>query len=124
MALGYDLAAFTPLTLSEEDKQNLEIFSKKLKNSAMPWFGRYLTLRQNPTEIYEGTRSALVLASYYRDLKGEKALQRAKVHISRYAHGKDYHRVLRKKAKNLISQLKNQVPELEARICVDSAPVP
>ena len=122
--MGYELAGFTKLELAKQDVLNLAEFAKETKKGGMAWFMRHLPLRQDPKKLYPGAKAALVLGMYYRDLGGEEALKKAKVHIARYAHGKDYHRVLRKKAKQLLRILKKNIPELEARICVDSAPVP
>ena len=124
LTLGYDLVGFTGLELTQEDRLNLEKFAKETKKGGMAWFMRRLLLRQVPKKLYPEAKSALVLGLYYRDLCGEEALKKAKVQIARYAHGRDYHRVLGKKAKRLLGILKKKIPELKARICVDSAPVP
>lgn len=124
LALGYELAGFTKLSLAKKDRLNLIKFAKQTKKGSMSWFARNLLLRQRPKELYPGAKGALVLGTYYRYLKSEAVLKKAKVHIARYAHGRDYHRVLRKKAKRLLSILRKHIPALEARICVDSAPVP
>ena len=124
LTLGYELLGFTKLELAKQDRLNLEKFAEETKKGAMAWFVRYLFLRQDPKKLYPEAKNALVLGLYYRDLESEEILKKAKVQIARYAHGKDYHRTLRKKAKRLVNILKKNIPELQARICVDSAPVP
>ncbi len=43
--------------------------------------------------------------------------------ISRYAYGEDYHKVVRRKLKALVNDLKKEIGEFNARVFVDSAPV-
>jgi epoxyqueuosine reductase len=43
--------------------------------------------------------------------------------ISRYAWGDDYHDVLRRGLRQLDSRLRERHPEMESRICVDTAPL-
>ena len=43
--------------------------------------------------------------------------------ISRYAYGEDYHKVVRRKLKALVRDLKEEIGDFNARVFVDSAPV-
>jgi epoxyqueuosine reductase len=43
--------------------------------------------------------------------------------ISRYAFGEDYHKVVRRKLKALVNDLKKEIGDFNARVFVDSAPV-
>ena len=43
--------------------------------------------------------------------------------ISRYAYGEDYHKVVRRKLKALVSELKKEIGDFNGRVFVDSAPV-
>ena len=43
--------------------------------------------------------------------------------ISRYAYGEDYHKVVRRKLKALVTDLKKELGDFHARVFVDSAPV-
>ena len=43
--------------------------------------------------------------------------------ISRYAYGEDYHKVVRKKLKALVAELREEIGDFHARVFVDSAPV-
>ena len=83
----------------------------------------------SPKKIYIENKNfykgAIVLSTYYRDISSEKVLLNSKVRIARFAHGKmDYHKVLRKKAKILLTEIKKKNPEFEGRVCVDSVPIP
>ena len=43
--------------------------------------------------------------------------------ISRYAYGEDYHKVVRRKLKALVSDMKKELGDFHSRVFVDSAPV-
>jgi epoxyqueuosine reductase len=43
--------------------------------------------------------------------------------ISKYAYGEDYHKVVRRKLKELVAELKKEVGDFHGRVFVDSAPV-
>ncbi len=120
----YDLAGFASLGLAPADRENLERFAADGYAAGMSWFAEHLELRQNPAELFPGGESALVLGVYYRDLEMESALESASRKVSRYAGGRDYHRLLRKKGKRLLAALRELQPQLNGRIVVDSAPVP
>jgi epoxyqueuosine reductase len=50
-------------------------------------------------------------------------LTEASFKISRYAFGEDYHKVIRRKLKALVNDLKKEIGDFNARVFVDSAPV-
>ena len=122
--LDYDLVGFSNLMLDEEDRKHLTEFYLDNSTTDMAWFGRHLQLRLFPSQILPQAKGAIVLGLYYRDQKSETSMEQARVRVARYAHGRDYHRVLHKKGKKLIRLLQTEIPWLEARVCVDSAPVP
>ncbi|MCR9144938.1 MAG: tRNA epoxyqueuosine(34) reductase QueG [bacterium] len=121
---GYDLAGFSPLRLPEQDRNNLERFAREGYAAGMDWFVRHLDLRTDPARLFPGGESALVLGTYYRDQNMEAALAKSRRRVSRYAGGRDYHRLLRKKGKRLLEALREIDPGIDGRIVVDSAPVP
>ena len=43
--------------------------------------------------------------------------------ISKYAYGRDYHKVLRNKLKKLFTKIRDKIGEVEGRVFVDSAPI-
>ncbi|MCB1326901.1 MAG: tRNA epoxyqueuosine(34) reductase QueG [Spirochaetales bacterium] len=120
---GFDLFGCASLVLPPEDQKNLEAFGKGPLGD-MRWFLDTLELRINPARILPGARSAVVLGIYYRDRESEEFHSSAAVRVSRYAVGRDYHRVLRKKGKELAVRMQQRWPQAKARLVVDSAPVP
>jgi epoxyqueuosine reductase len=85
------------------------------------------TKRSRPAELVPGTLSVISLSMNYlpplaRDswqvlAKGERAF------ISRYALGRDYHKVLRNRLAKLADKIREAVSEFDGRVFTDSAPV-
>lgn len=87
--------------------------------AGMDYLHRNKELRYNPVEIQLGTKSVLVLGlNYYTNEIPEMEFS-----VSKYALGRDYHKLIKSKLKSLVRKLKIDFPELEARPFVDSAPV-
>jgi len=67
-------------------------------------------------------RSVVVLATnYFTPHDHSDDPDRGK--ISRYAWGDDYHDVVRENTQTLLDRLKVEDPEIEGRVCVDTAPM-
>lgn len=86
----------------------------------MSYMENHFDLRVDPRKLVPGARSVItLLMNYYPDQRptfdGPK--------VSAYAWGKDYHKVIRKKLKQLLGELRSEVGEITGRGFVDSAPV-
>lgn len=121
---GYELARVAPVEIPETDRQNLLDFLEQGRHASMGYMGNHTRIRLNPGQIMEDARSVIVLGSLYRNGFYNEKVDELPVKISRYAVGKDYHKVLRKKGKQLLASIKEIHPGVEGRITVDSAPVP
>ena len=78
--------------------------------------------RQDIRQIMPAAKSIICVAlNYYTDHQRPAGEQYAK--ISRYGWGRDYHRVLTKKLKQLCEWLQVQDEEIEARLYADTGPV-
>lgn len=95
----------------------------------MTFLERNQNLRQSPEELHPGTLRVISLrydylpqnAGFASTLKDPQT-----ANISRYALGRDYHKLLRKKLDNLCKQLRSKIEEnfnFDYRVFVDSAPV-
>ncbi|GAB4176484.1 MAG: tRNA epoxyqueuosine(34) reductase QueG [Calditrichia bacterium] len=86
----------------------------------MSWYVKILDQRINIRNYFPGIRSVVVfLMNYRHDCRQHDAGFK----IASYAHGKDYHKVLRKKINRIAKKIKEVVPELQYKISVDSSPV-
>lgn len=93
------------------------------RHGTMAWMENYLEKRLDITKLYPEAQSVVSVALNYYSPQQHSA-DKATGKISRYAWGeKDYHTVLKKRLKQLLRQLKEQVPGLEGRLFVDTAPI-
>ncbi|MCD6377488.1 MAG: tRNA epoxyqueuosine(34) reductase QueG [Planctomycetes bacterium] len=65
--------------------------------------------------------SIICLAISYAPFDREETS--ARFWIARYARGRDYHRILHKRCKRIVSEISKLVSGLFSRICVDTAPL-
>jgi epoxyqueuosine reductase len=110
----------------KEDMEHLERkFRAWVKNgyhAKMNWFTNTLEKRINVKKYFPEARSIVVfMTSYYHEESNEH--KDAPYKIARYAHGKDYHKVLKKKLQKLIKELLAGIEGIQYRITVDSSPM-
>lgn len=84
-------------------------------NGTMQYLERNCDKRYNPTLLVEGCRSIVVAALNYAPENPVEA-------ISRYAQGKDYHKVVKERLFMLLKSI-NEVTPCHGRAFCDSAPV-
>ena len=82
---------------------------------------RYFEERIDPRRLLGEARSIIVMLYNYAPAKD--AFHEKEVKIAKYAYGRDYHRVLRKKLKRFVGEMRKTIGNVEARPFVDSSPV-
>ncbi len=87
----------------------------------MSYMERNFDLRTNPQLLHPETKS-IISFSYNYFIKEEEETE-FNLKISKYARGRDYHKVVKNKLKLIIKWLQNEVGDINARGFVDSAPV-
>lgn len=115
-ACGISKAAYLP-----EDADRLSKWLQEGKQAEMKYMENHFEKRTDPRKLLENAKSVIsVLYNYYP----EKQLPETNNYkISKYAYGTDYHFVLKRKLKDLIAVINTEVPNMNARAFVDSAPV-
>jgi len=88
-------------------------------HASMDYMARNVDKRLRPELLVDGARSVICLAVSYAPPQGDQA----EGAIARYARGRDYHKVLKKRCIALMDRLRRIAPEFEGRAFVDSAPV-
>lgn len=88
----------------------------------MKWMNKYQSIRLAPHTI-EPFGNTIIIGAYPYHTKAPAGWTDRRP-ISNYAWGKDYHVVLRKKLKEILSQMKVYFPKIESRLFVDTAPIP
>jgi epoxyqueuosine reductase len=91
-------------------------------HGTMKWMQDYADKRQDIQKLMPGARSVICVAhNYFTQEKHSQNPSHGK--ISRYAWGKDYHKVMNKKLKALLLEIKKLDSHIHGRLCVDTAPV-
>lgn len=100
----------------------LESWLAKGMHGQMSWMENYLEKRQDVQQLYPEARSVIVVAhNYYTPAKHSEDKNTAK--ISRYAWGKDYHKIIKKKLKQILGQMRELDPQIQGRVFCDTAPI-
>ncbi len=124
--LGFDQVGFTGVELSR-DEAHLERWLALARHGEMQYMARHGTRRSRPAQLIEGTRSVISVRMDYLPEHARDAQQVLedpdRGYISRYALGRDYHKVLRKRLARLASEVSELIGTFGYRVFVDSAPV-
>ncbi len=92
------------------------------RHGGMNWMENYLEKRLDVTALYPEARSVISVAhNYFTPHKHSRDKSAGK--ISRYAWGKDYHKIIKKKLKELLREIKKLDDSIDGRLFVDTAPI-
>ena len=115
MACGISKAEFL-----EEEATGLEQWLKHGYHGEMTWMENHFDERLDPRKLVPGAKSVIsVLLNYFPE-KGQAA---DAPKISKYAYGRDYHKVIRGKLKRMLAGIHQEIGQVHGRGFVDSAPV-
>ena len=105
--------------------ERLAAFVAQGRHGQMGWMADRMAWRGNPTALWPAARSVVMLAEAYSPQHDPLAVLQQKDHaaISVYAHGRDYHDLVKKRLKAVGRWLIDQVPGSEIKVFVDTAPV-
>jgi epoxyqueuosine reductase len=120
--LGFEKVGIVPATALTEEGARLREWLERNFHGQMNYMAREPEPRADPRLLLPSARSVVCVAlNYYRPEPHSESPETGK--ISRYAWGDDYHDVLRDKLKALFDWIKERVPDVEGKICVDSSPM-
>jgi len=118
---GFSFVGIARAGYMEDEARRLEAWLEEGRNGKMRYMETHFDLRTDPTKLVPGARSVVSLMyNYFTEKKQEDPLAPK---MSIYAYGEDYHRVLRRKLKQLLADLRTEFGEIEGRCFVDSAPI-
>jgi epoxyqueuosine reductase len=92
----------------------------------MNWMAQHGQKRTRPAQLQPGTVSIIsARMDYFPDaVQAESVLQNPQqAYVSRYALGRDYHKLLRKRLQQLAHRIEQAIGPFGYRVFVDSAPV-
>ena len=98
-----------------------ENWLKKGYHAGMDYLANNLDKRYSPSAICDNAKSVICLLVSFSPSQAETN-PRNKL-IASYAQGRDYHKVLKKRAHNLCDAIKKVAPSFEGRAFVDTAPI-
>jgi epoxyqueuosine reductase len=95
------------------------------RHGTMDYLAADLDLRLDPRGVLQGARSFIVVADQYaRRGPGEDAARgRPFGRIARYARGRNYHEVMKRRLHALADELREATPGSDFRTCVDTVPI-
>lgn len=118
MELGFDDIGFSEVKrLDHLDKPFTNWLSMGY-HGEMKWLENNFEKRLDPARIFPGAKTIISLISWYHSEDYVDGCG-----VSRYAVGRDYHKVLKKKGQELINFMNEEIGSVQARAFVDSAPI-
>ena len=123
--LGFSQLGITDIDLSEHE-QALEKWLANDYHGNMDYMARHGLMRARPAELEPGTVRAISVRLDYLPTNAKCARTlKAKDHayISRYALGRDYHKLMRKRLQQLGKKITEYCEHFNFRPFVDSAPI-
>ena len=122
---GFADAAIAPLSL-EGDHAHLERWLAEGMHGGMEYMARDTRMRAEPARLRPGTLSAISARLEYQppaDAAEANLADGERAYISRYALGRDYHKLMRARLKRLAERISAEVTPHGYRVLADSAPV-
>ena len=123
--LGFQEVGITDVNLKQHE-DNLQRWLDNKYHGEMDYMEKHGMKRARPDELLPGTLRVISARMDYlpEDAQFATTLKnKNSAYISRYAVGRDYHKVLRKRIKQLGQKIEQQMGQLGYRPFVDSAPI-
>jgi len=124
--LGFARTGITDTNLSKAGEQ-LKVWLGKNYHGSMHYMQSHGSKRYRPDQLVPETIRIICVALEYRtdDMQSmeSRLSENSKAYISRYAMGRDYHKLVRKKLQLLASEITKLIGPFGYRVFTDSAPV-
>ena len=117
--LGFDRVGIAPATESDGFDRLRDWLAHGYAGE-MRYMSAHGDARRHPASILPTVRSVVMVSLNYASRSAEPA---GVGKIARYARGGDYHHVLRAKLKELLAWVRGELPDVQGRAVVDTAPL-
>jgi epoxyqueuosine reductase len=124
--LGFDALAIAGTELDAEEARLMEWLGRGW-HGEMDYMARHGTRRARPAELVPGTLSVITARLPYTSSQARDSWETLgdgeSAFVSRYALGRDYHKVLRSRLQALADRMTSELGAFPYRVFTDSAPV-
>ncbi len=123
--LGFQQVGITDTDLNDHEA-HLDRWLAQGYHGEMGFMAKHGTKRTRPDELEPGTQRVISVRMDYLPAEVESAKvlgQPHRAYVSRYALGRDYHKLMRKRLAQLAKYIEQEVGNFGFRAFVDSAPV-
>lgn len=123
--LGFQQVGITDTDLTQYE-QHFAAWLTNGMHGEMDYMSRHGSKRSRPAELLPGTLRVISVRMDYLppDVKSLDVLRdEKKAYLSRYALGRDYHKVIRKRLEKLAQKISTAAEPMNYRVFCDSAPV-
>ncbi len=125
-ALGFQAVGISDTALGDAEAHLLEWLARG-NHGEMDYMAKHGAKRSRPAELVPGTLRVISLRMDYYPPNAKDAWEvlqdGSRAFISRYALGRDYHKVLRNRLEKLAEKIRAEVGDFSYRVFTDSAPV-
>ena len=124
--LGFDAVAIAGTALEAEEARLVEWLARGW-HGEMDYMARHGARRARPAELVPGTLSVISARLNYTPRQArdswETLADPQAAFVSRYAVGRDYHKVMRARLQDLADRMTSEIGPFHYRVFADSAPV-
>lgn len=123
--LGFQQVGIADLDVREH-AAHLQQWLERQYHGEMDYMSRHAALRGDPAQLVPGTLRVISVRMDYLPAETQtiEILQNPRqAYLSRYALGRDYHKLIRRRLQQLAERIQQAVGEFGYRAFVDSAPV-
>ncbi len=120
ISAGADVAGIAPAVLHDEHQKRFVSALERGDHGFLQWLNMEPRSRHDARFVLPSARSVLMIGV---SCKHEAPEEDSSIRIARYAQGRDYHRMLKKLLTRVARCLETELPALQWRACVDTAPL-
>ncbi len=122
LKLGFQNFGITRAISTPIEKANLEKWLEEGHHGSMEWIVKRKDERGDIFNYFPQAKSIISVGmNYFSGFKQED--MKSGYHISNYAWGDDYHKIMKSRLFELLGWLEKEIPGVKGVVCVDTSPV-